>query len=185
MALKANARGLVGKSAVGAVKLGLPDAAAILAAAAEIQANVGRAGYRPDGLIVQKMSTSGIELIIGMVHDSNFGPVLACGPGAKTTGMMKDIAVRITPVTDLDVHEMLRSLQSFSILEGGADGPHHDIAAVEQLLMGVSALVEAHPEIAELDLNPVVASPDGALIVDAQVRVEAVSAPSPVPSLDA
>ena len=131
------------------------------------------------------MSTSGIELIIGMVHDSNFGPVLACGPGAKTTGMMKDIAVRITPVTDLDVHEMLRSLQSFSILEGGADGPHHDIAAVEQLLMGVSALVEAHPEIAELDLNPVVASPDGALIVDAQVRVEAVSAPSPVPSLDA
>ena len=144
-----------------------------------------RAGYRPDGLIVQKMSTGGIELIVGMVHDPNFGPVLACGPGAKTTGVMKDIAVRITPVTDLDVREMLRSLQSFSILEGGADGPHHDLAAIEQLLMGVSALVEAHPEIAELDLNPVVASPEGALIVDAQVRVEAVSAPSPVPSLDA
>lgn len=185
VALKANARGLVGKNAAGAVELGLPDAAAILGAAAEIDANVDRAGYRPDGLIVQKMSTGGIELIVGMVHDPSFGPVLACGPGAKTTGVMKDIAVRITPVTDLDVREMLRSLQSFSILEGGADGPHHDLAAIEQLLMGVSALVEAHPEIAELDLNPVVASPDGALIVDAQVRVEAVSAPSPVPSLDA
>jgi acetate---CoA ligase (ADP-forming) len=185
VALKANARGLFGKSAAGAVKLGLTDAAAILAAAAEIEANVGRAGYRPDGLIVQKMATSGIELIVGMVHDHSFGPVLACGPGAKTTGVMKDIAVRITPVTDLDAREMLHSLQSFSILKGGTDGPHHDLAAVEQLLMGVSALVEAHPEIAELDLNPVVLSPDGALIVDAQVRVEAASPRSPMPSLDA
>lgn len=185
VALKANARGLIGDSAAGAVQLGLPDAAAILAAAAEIQANVGRAGYRPDGLIVQKMASDGIDLIVGMVHDSNFGPVLACGPGTETTGVMKDIAVRITPVTDLDVHEMLRSLESFSILEGGADGPHYDLAAIELLLMGVSALVEAHPEIAELDLNPVVASPHGALIVDAQVRVEAVSPRSPAPSLDA
>ncbi len=185
VALKANARGLVGKSAAGAVKLGLPDAAAILRAAAEIDANVDRAGYRPDGLIVQKMSTGGIELIVGMVHDASFGPVPACGPGAKTTGVMNDIAVRITPVTDLDVREMLHSLQSFSMLEGDSDGPHHDLAAVEQLLMGVSALVEAHPEIAERDPNPVVASPDGALIVDAQVRVEPVSPPSPIPSLDA
>jgi len=185
VALKSNARGLIGKSAAGAVKLGLPDAAEILTAAADIDANVGRAGYRSDGLIVQKMSTSGIEMIVGMVHDPIFGPVLACGPGAKTTGAMKDIAVRITPVTDLDVHEMLRSLKSFPILEGDGNGPHHDLAAVERLLMGVSALVEAHPEIAELDLNPVVASPDGALIVDAKVRVEAVSPPSPMPSLDA
>ena len=61
------------------------------------------------------MSTSGIELIVGMVHDPSFGPVLACGPGARTTGVIKDMAVRITPVTDLDAHEMLRSLWSFSL----------------------------------------------------------------------
>jgi acetate---CoA ligase (ADP-forming) len=185
VALKASARGLLGKTATGAIKLGLLDGPAILTAAAEIEANVHRAGYRPDGLIVQKMSTGGIELIVGMVHDPSFGPVLACGPGAKTTGVVKDMAVRITPVTDLDAREMLRSLDSFSILEGGPDGPHQDIAAVEQLLMGVSAMVEAHPGIAELDLNPVVAGPDGALIIDAQVRVEAVPPPSPMPSLSA
>jgi acetate---CoA ligase (ADP-forming) len=185
VALKASAWGLVGKTKAGAVKLGLPDGPAILAAAAEIEANVGRAGYRPDGLIVQKMSTTGIELIVGMVHDPSFGPVLACGPGAKIAGAMNDIAVRITPVTDLDAREMLRALQSFSILEGGPDGPRHDVAALEQLLMGVSAMVEAHPEIAELDLNPVVVSPDGALILDAMVRVEAAPPPTPMPSLDA
>jgi acetate---CoA ligase (ADP-forming) len=185
VALKANARGLVGKTATGAVKLGLPDAPAIITAAAEINANVRRAGYRPDGLIIQQMVTSGIELIVGMVHDPSFGPVLACGPGAKLTGVMKDIAVRITPVTDLDAREMLRSLQSFPILEGGAGGPHPDVAAVERLLMNVSALVEAHPEIAELDLNPVVATAEGALIVDAQMRVEAAPPPLPMPSVDA
>ena len=183
--LKANARGFGSKAAAGAVKLGLLDPAAILAAAAEIDANVSRAGSRPDGLIVQKMAPSGIELIVGMVHDPSFGPVLACGPGAKTTGVMKDIAVRITPVTDLDAREMLRSLQSFPILDGAVGGAHHDVAAVEQLLMGVGALVDAHPEVAELDLNPVIATPDRALIVDAQVRVGAVPPPSPMPSVDA
>jgi acyl-CoA synthetase (NDP forming) len=185
VALKASARGLVGKSAAGAIKLGLLDRQAILAAAAEIEANIRRAGHRPEGLIVQKMSTSKIELIVGMVHDPSFGPVLACGPGAKTTGVIKDMSVRITPVSDLDAREMLRSLHSFSILAGGLDRPHQDIAAVEQLLMGVSAMVDAHPEIAELDLNPVVVGTDGALIIDAQVRVEAALPPSPTPSLSA
>jgi acetate---CoA ligase (ADP-forming) len=185
VALKASARGLVHKTAAGAVKLGLLDGRAILAAAGEIQANVHRAGHRPDGLVVQKMSTGGIELIVGMVHDPSFGPVLACGPGAKTTGVMKDMAVRITPVTDLDAREMLRSLRSFSILERDLGGPDRGVAAVERLLMGVSAMVEAHPEIAELDLNPVVAGPDGATIVDAQVRVETAPPPSPMPSLSA
>ena len=185
VALKGSARGLVGKARTGAVKLGLGDRPAIQAAAAEVEGNLRRAGFRPGELIVQKMSTSGIELIVGMVHDPSFGPVLACGPGARTTGVIKDMAVRITPVTDLDAHEMLRSLRSFSLLEGGHDGPHHDVAAVEQLLMRVSAMVEAHPEIAELDLNPVVAGADGALIVDAQVRVEAARPPSPISSLSA
>jgi acetate---CoA ligase (ADP-forming) len=185
VAVKASARGLVGKSAIGAVKLGIEDAQEALAAATEVAASVDRAGYRQDGLIVQKMSTSGIELIVGMVHDPGFGPVLACGLGGKITGATKDIAVRITPVTDLDARDMLHSLPSFSLLEDGRDGAHHGTAAVERLLMGVSALVEAHPEIAELDLNPVIASADGARIVDAQIRVEAASPPSPIPSLNA
>ena len=185
VALKASVRGLVGKTRAGAVKLGLRDRSEVRAAAAEVEENLRRAGFQADELIVQKMATSGIELIVGMVHDPSFGPVLACGPGASITGAVKDMAVRITPVTDLDAHEMLRSLRSFSLLEGGPEGPNHDVAAVERLLMGVSAMVDAHPEIAELDLNPVVAGPDGAVIVDAQIRVEAAPPRSPVPSLSA
>jgi acetate---CoA ligase (ADP-forming) len=185
VALKAIATGLVHKSDAGGVLLDLDGAEAVRAGAMEIEAAVKQAGLELDGLIVQPMVPEGVELIVGVVNDHSFGPVLACGAGGTTAELIKDVSVRITPVTDLDAGEMVRSLQTFPLLDGYRGAPKCDIAAIEEVLLRVSAMVEAHPEIIELDLNPLVASPQGALIVDARVRVETAPPIVPMPSLKA
>jgi acetate---CoA ligase (ADP-forming) len=184
VALKAVAAGLVHKTDVGGVRLGREGAEEVGDAAAGIEAAVGRAGHALEGLIVQPMAPDGVELIIGVVNDRSFGPVLACGAGGTAAELIKDIAVRITPVGARDAREMLRSLRTFPLLEGYRGAPRCDLDAIEDVLLRVSALVEAHPEIAELDLNPVMASPAGALILDARVRVEAPPPPPPISALD-
>jgi acyl-CoA synthetase (NDP forming) len=103
--------------------------------------------------------------------------------GGTTAELIKDVAVRITPVTDLDAGEMLRSLKTFPLLDGYRGAPACDLGAIEDVLRRVSAMVRAHPEIVELDCNPLIASPTGATIVDARVRVAASEPAPPVPSL--
>jgi acyl-CoA synthetase (NDP forming) len=93
------------------------------------------------------------------------------------------VAVRITPVTDVQAREMLQSLKTFPLLDGYRGAPRCDIAAVEDVLLRVSAMVEAHPEIVELDCNPLIARPDGVVIVDARVRVETAAPRRPMLSL--
>jgi len=183
VALKAVATGLLHKTDAGGVRLHLDGPDAVHGAALEIKSAVARAGLKLEGLLVQRMVTSGVELIVGVVHDHSFGPVLACGAGGTSAELIKDVAVRITPVTDSDAHEMVRSLKTFPLLDGYRGAPRCDVGAVENVLLRVSAMVEAHPEIVELDCNPLIVAPDGALIVDARVRVEAALPRSPVPSL--
>jgi len=185
IALKAVAHGLLHKSDVGGVRLGLEDPQAVRDAAREIDAAVARAGHRLEGLVVQPMAPSGVELIVGVVNDHNFGPVLACGAGGTTAELVKDVAVRITPITDLDAREMLQSLRTYPLLEGYRGAPGCDLAAVQDVLLRVGAMVEAHPEIVELDCNPLIAGPQRALIVDARVRVEAAPLPTPIAALSA
>ncbi len=185
VALKASAPGLVHKTDAGGVRLGLEGADAVRAAAGEIEHAVTRAGHRLDGLVVQPMAPRGVELIVGVVHDHSFGPVLACGAGGTTAELVSDVAVRITPVTDVQAREMVRSLRTFPLLDGYRGAPRCDLAAIEDVLLRVSAMVEAHPEIVELDCNPLIAGPDGAVIVDARVRVETAAPPRPMPSLEA
>ena len=182
--LKASAPGLVHKTDAGGVRLGLEDVDAVRTATTEIEQVVGRAGYRLDGLVVQPMAPTGVELIVGVVHDHSFGPVLACGAGGTTAELVSDVSVRITPVTDLEAREMVRSLRTFPLLDGYRGAPRCDLAAIEDVLLRVSAMVEAHPEIVELDCNPLIAGPDGALIVDARVRVETAAPARPMPSLE-
>jgi acyl-CoA synthetase (NDP forming) len=185
VALKASAPGLVHKSDAGGVRLGLKGAKSVRAAAAEIEASLNRAGERLEGLIVQPMAPAGVELIVGVVNDRSFGPVLACGAGGTTAELIKDVAVRITPLADTDASEMLRSLRTFPLLDGYRGTPPCDLHAIEDVLLRVSAMVEAHPEIAELDCNPLIAGPKGAVIVDARVRVEPARPSPPIPSLAA
>jgi acyl-CoA synthetase (NDP forming) len=97
--------------------------------------------------------------------------VVACGAGGAAAELLQDVAVRITPLTGLDAREMLRSLRTFPLLDGYRNAPRCDVAAVEDTLLRVSAMVQAHPEIVELDCNPVIAGSSGVAIVDARLRI--------------
>jgi acetyl coenzyme A synthetase (ADP forming)-like protein len=184
VALKAVATGLLHKTDAGGVKLGVDGTDAVRAAAEEIEAAVNRAGHDLEGLVVQPMvPEGGVELIVGVVNDHSFGPVLACGAGGTAAELLKDIAVRITPVTESEASEMLRSLRTFPLLDGYRGAPRCDVGAVEDVLLRVSAMVEAHPEIMELDCNPLIVTPEGAVIVDARVRIEEAPPSRPIFSL--
>jgi acetate---CoA ligase (ADP-forming) len=180
VALKAVAPRLVHKTEAHAVRLGLAGAEQVRTAATEMAEAVTAEGYTVAGFLVQHMVGDGVELLVGVVHDASFGPVIACGAGGTAVELLKDVAVRITPLTDLDAADMVCSLATFPLLDGYRGAPKADVAALEGLLLRVSAMVEAHPEIAELDCNPVKVLPDGAVVVDARVRVEAVSPPPPL-----
>ena len=182
VALKAVAPGLLHKSDAGGVMVGLRPAQ-VQRAASRMAAAVANAGFPLKGFLVQAMAPIGVELIVGVVQDRAFGPLVACGAGGTSTELLGDVAVRLTPLSDLDAREMLRSLRMFPLLDGYRGAPRCDLEALEELLLRVGALVEAHPEIAEMDLNPVVASPAGALILDARIRVEPHAADPGVPSL--
>ncbi len=183
VALKAVAEGLLHKSDAGGVQLGLEGAEQVRAGARAIRRAVSGAGHHLEGMLVQPMAPAGVELLMGVVHDESFGPVIACGAGGVNAELLRDVAVRITPLTDLDAAEMLRSLRTFALLEGYRGTARCDVAAVEDVLLRLSALVEAHPEVAELDFNPVLVGPEGASIVDARVRLATVAAPRPTGSV--
>jgi acetate---CoA ligase (ADP-forming) len=173
VALKAVAPTLVHKSEASGVRLGLAGATQVRAAAGEMAAAVAAAGHNVERFLVQRMVGQGVELLVGVVHDASFGPVVACGAGGTAVELLKDVAVRITPLTDRDAAEMVRSLQTFPLLDGYRGAPKADVSALQELLLRVSALVEAHPQVAELDCNPVKVLPRGVVVVDARVRVEA------------
>jgi acetate---CoA ligase (ADP-forming) len=176
VALKAVGAGLLHKTDAGAVDLDVaPEAVAERASA--MSERIRSAGAEPTGFLVQKMVSDGIEMFIGMTVDPTFGPVLAVGAGGTAVELMKDIAVRITPITDLDAGEMLRELTTFPLLDGYRGSTKMDVGAIENVLLRVSALVEDHPGIAELDLNPVIALAHGAVVVDA--RIHAAVPPDP------
>jgi acetyl coenzyme A synthetase (ADP forming)-like protein len=182
VALKAIAKGLLHKSDAGGVRVGLRPAQ-VQRAAEQMKATLAEAGFALEGFLVQEMASPGVELIVGVVQDRAFGPLVACGAGGTSTELLGDVAVRLTPLSDLDAHEMLRALKVFPLLDGYRGADPCDVPGLEQLLRRVGALVEAHPEIAELDLNPVVAHPGGPLILDARIRVEQCESAPPLPSL--
>jgi acyl-CoA synthetase (NDP forming) len=124
-------------------------------------------------------------MLVGMVHDPSFGPVIAVGAGGTAVELVKDVAVRVAPLTPPDAEEMVRSLKTFPLLDGYRGQPKANVPALEELILRLSALVEACPEIAELDLNPVMVCPRGALIVDARVRIGPAAAPAPLAALRA
>lgn len=159
------------KSDVGGVALGLADAAAVRAAYTQMMASVKQAAPRAkvDGVSVQPMAKPGTEVIVGMTTDAQFGPVMMFGLGGIMVEVLKDVAFRIVPLEARDARQMVREIRGFPVLEGVRGQAGADIAALESLILRVSSFVEQHPEIAELDLNPVLAYPDGALAVDARV----------------
>jgi acetyl coenzyme A synthetase (ADP forming)-like protein len=172
VALKAVATGVLHKSDAGAVKLGLKGPLAVARAAAQMSSSLQKAGHHVDGFQVQAMVSGGTEMIVGVVQDEHFGPVLACGAGGTATELLKDVAVRITPITRAEADMMVRSLKTFPLLDGYRGAPKADVPGLIDVLLRVSALVEAHPQIAEMDLNPLIVRTEGVVAVDARIRLE-------------
>jgi acetyl coenzyme A synthetase (ADP forming)-like protein len=184
VALKAIAPELLHKSDVGAVRLGLQRASAVVSAAEEIADAVRSAGHRLDGYLVQSMAPDGTELILGVVGDPAFGPLIAVGAGGTAAELIRDIQVRLAPVGRREAADMIRALRTFPLLDGFRGHRRADLAALEDALVRLAALAAAHPEIAELDCNPVIVGPDGAVVVDARVRIAAPPARRPLGALD-
>jgi acetyl coenzyme A synthetase (ADP forming)-like protein len=180
VALKAFGPDIVHKSEVGAVALGLAGPTETAAAAGAMADSVGAAGLTLEGFVVQPMVEGGVEMLVGVVHDPLFGPVVACGAGGTSVELLRDMAVRVTPITDLDASEMVRSLRTFPLLEGFRGSPKLDVAALEDVILRVGALVDGHAGIAEMDCNPVLVLARGAVIVDARIRVQEAPAVRPI-----
>ena len=170
VALKVVAPTLVHKTDAGAVRLGLAPSD-VFEEARRMADAVRVSGHAPTGFLVQPMAPKGVELLLGVVQDPTFGPVVACGAGGVTAELLKDVSVGVAPLTDRDARDMLHSLRTFPLLDGFRGAPKCDVASIEDALLRLSAMVERHPEIVELDANPLLARPDGAVIVDARVRV--------------
>ena len=185
VALKSIAPTLLHKTDAGGVELSLEGAAATTAAAERMSQRVGEAGHSPGGFLVQQMAPTGVEMLVGVVHDPLFGPVVACGAGGVQAELLQDVAVRISPLTDRDAREMLRSLKTFALLDGFRGAPQADVGALEDVVLRVGALVDNHPEIAEMDCNPVTVSQDGAIVLDARIRVQETVPAGPEPALRA
>lgn len=170
VALKAIAPGLVHKTEVGAVRLGLTTAD-VTAAALEMEARLRNAGLEPTGFVLQRMAQPGVEMIVGVVHDRQFGPVVACGAGGVMVELIKDVSVRLAPLSRRDAEEMVRELKSYPLLTGYRGASAGDVGALVDTVLRVSALVEDLPQIAELDLNPILVHEHNVTVVDARVRV--------------
>jgi acyl-CoA synthetase (NDP forming) len=127
-----------------------------------------------EGVLVQAMISGGTEVLVGMTHDPLFGPLVAFGLGGIHVEILGDVCFRITPLTDHDASEMVRGIRGYRLLQGYRGHPAADVAALEDLLLRVSRLVEEVPEISELDLNPVFALPpgQGCRIADARIGLK-------------
>lgn len=180
VALKAVAPGVIHKTEAGGVRLNLEGPDEVRMAAAEMADRFRTAGHPVTGFVVQRMADPGIEMIVGVTHDPQFGPVLACGAGGVTVELLKDISVRLTPLTERDAAEMVRELKTSPLLLGYRGAPAHDVGALELIILRISAMVEDLPQIAELDCNPVVVHRQGASVLDARVRIAPAAAPPPL-----
>jgi acetate---CoA ligase (ADP-forming) len=176
VAVKLASRQIVHKTEVGGVRLNLGDESAVRRAFRDIHDQLAERGQLQamEGVIVQPMISGGVELMIGVTQDPSFGPLIGFGLGGIHVEILKDICFRVTPITDLDAKEMVRSIRGYRLLEGYRGHPPADVTAIEDLLLRVARLVEEVPEIGELDLNPVMAlSPgNGCVVIDARIRVE-------------
>jgi acyl-CoA synthetase (NDP forming) len=173
--LKISSVDITHKSDAGGVKVNLPDKAAVEAAYDEIMASC--TAKHPDadieGIAVQGMAKVGTEVIIGMTNDPSFGPVLMFGLGGIFVEVLKDVAFRIVPLEKNDAAEMINEIKGKKLLEGYRGEDPADISFLEQMLLKLSELVDKTEGVAEIDMNPVFAYKQGAVVVDARIILAA------------
>ncbi|UCF66944.1 MAG: GNAT family N-acetyltransferase [Acidobacteriota bacterium] len=166
---------------VGAIRLDLSTADEVANAIEQMRRSLVDAGLaeHAEAWLVQEMVSGGVEMLVGVSHDPSFGPLIMAGMGGTLVELHKDVSVRVTPLTDIDVHEMLRSLRMFPLLSGFRGRPPANIEAIEDLLHRISAMVEDLPEITEMDLNPVLVRERDVFVVDVRVKVSCVQPSRP------
>jgi acyl-CoA synthetase (NDP forming) len=175
VAMKAVGPSILHKTDVGGIALGLAGEDAVRGAYRDMRARLGDA---MSGVIVQQMVPAGVEMLVGATSDSNFGPVMACGTGGTLVELFSDVVLRLHPLTDIDAANMIDELRGAPLLRGYRGSTAADEAALREVLLRVSALIAACPEILELDINPLKVLPSGACVIDARMRVGRVVPPS-------
>jgi acetate---CoA ligase (ADP-forming) len=167
--LKAVGPTLLHKTDVGGVALDLETPDALRRAWRGVEA---RLGDRMTAGLVQEMVTGGVEMLVGATEDPTFGPVLACAMGGTLAELLADSQFRLHPLTDRDAEGMVSGLRGARLLSGHRGSPPADVPALRDALLRLSALVDLCPEIAEVDVNPLVVLPQGVRALDIRVRVE-------------
>jgi acyl-CoA synthetase (NDP forming) len=171
MAMKIASQDILHKSEAGGVRLKVSGEEALAENYVAILENAR--AYNPkariDGVLVSPMASSGVEVIVGVVHDPIFGPVVMFGLGGIFVEVLKDVSFRALPVSKVDALEMIEDIRSKKILDGVRGAPPVDKAALVDLIMKVATVAQSHPEIVEIDLNPVIARSDGYAVVDARM----------------
>jgi acyl-CoA synthetase (NDP forming) len=171
VALKVVSAQIIHKTDVGGVRLHLTTLSQVSKAYGDILATVRAQAPEAviDGVSVQPMAKPGVEVALGVTHDRTFGPVIMFGLGGIFVELLNDVAFRVVPLRPKDARAMLREIRVWPLLQGSRGTPPTDVGALEEMLLKLSAVAERHPEIAEIDLNPVFAYPTGALAVDARI----------------
>jgi acyl-CoA synthetase (NDP forming)/GNAT superfamily N-acetyltransferase len=166
--IKADVPGLLHKTAAGAVELDLHGADEVRAAMRRLQ---DRFAGRLSGALVEPMITGGVETIVGVVQEPVFGPVVVFGLGGVATEVLGDRVARLAPLTTADADDLIHSIRAAPALLGHGGQPPAGIGALRDTLLRVSCLADDLPQVAEMDLNPVIARPDGVIAVDARIRL--------------
>lgn len=171
VALKIVAREIVHKSDADGVQLDLRDAAAVGAAYRRVVEGAARlhCGARVEGVLVCRMARLGVEVILGVARDPQFGPALMFGLGGIFVEIYRDVAFRLAPISEHDATEMIREIKGFPLLLAARGRPARDLASVVRCLLTLSRLAESRPEIDALDLNPMILYEEGCVAVDAKV----------------
>lgn len=165
---------IIHKSDVLGVKLGLKSEEDVGIAYDDILTSVKRKERQAviEGVAVQKMARPGLEVIIGVFKDPQFGPVIMFGLGGVLVEILRDVSFRIVPITKRDANQMIREIKGYPLLHGYRGQEPANIPLLERLLLKVSQFADQNPEIKEMDLNPIFIYSDSAIAVDARIVLE-------------
>ncbi len=176
VAMKISSPDIVHKFDVGGVRLKIKTKEEARKAFEDIIANVKK--FNPsakiDGVIMERMAKGGVEVILGAVRDSKFGPICMFGLGGTFVEAMKDVTFRLAPMWEISAEIMIRTIKAYSILKGVRGAPPSDIDAIKDCVLRLSQLVAEHPEIAELDINPLIVYPEreGCVVADSRILLK-------------
>jgi acetyltransferase len=172
--IKACGEGIIHKTEIGAVALDIEDEAELVTTYKKMVSDVKKAGFSPDCILVQEMVKGGKEVILGMKYDQHYGPIVMFGTGGIYVEYLKDVAFRVAPMTDVDAKRMVKSIQSYPILEGVRGEKPSDVDSLFESIQRLSQLAVEFEKIGQMDINPIklFESGEGYKIVDVRIALQ-------------